>query len=202
MADLATRMEAAFGTLGMNQPVFSPKNYRDTIVEMLKLRGRMDAEKYVQDTPTDWQPPAPDPSAGDPNMVIAQAEKQKADAKVQQMAQESQLKLQESQAEAQNEIRKLQLQLQKVQMEAELAQRQAAADMQLKWSQLAATVETQRLQIEATNKMTIRQQDLQADIQREKHALESGIQAGTNAATDGKGTKTVRVVIAHEKAGE
>src|SRR6266487_3361489 len=202
MADLASRMEQAFAAQGMNQPVFSPKNYRDALVEMLKLRGRMDAEKYVQDVPADWQPPKPDPSAGDPNMVIAQAEKQKADAKVQQMAQESQLKLQESQAEAQNEIRKLQLQLQKVQMEAELAQRQAAADMQLKWSQLAATVETQSLQIEATNKVTIRQQDLQAAIQREKHALESGIQAGTNAATDGKGTKTVRVVIAHEKAGE
>ncbi len=202
MADLATRMESAFAQLGMNQPVFSPKNYRDTLVEMLRLRGRMDAEAYVQDVPADWKPPAPPPGAGDPNMVIAQAEKAKADAKVQQMGQESQLHAQKAQADSAAKMHELEIKIQTLQAEAALERQQAASEMQLKWSQLAATVETQRLQIEATNKMTIRQQDLQADIQREKHALESGIQAGTNAATDGKGTKTVRVVIAHEKASE
>src|SRR6266699_5173644 len=171
----------------MNQPVFSPKNYRDTLVEMLRLRGRMDAEAYVQDVPADWKPPAPDPGAGDPNMVIAKAEEKKADAKIQQMGQESQLKMAQAAAESQTKIHQLEIQLQKMQAEAELARRESAMEMELKWSQLAATIETQRLQIEATNKMTIRQQDLQADIQREKHALESGVQAGADAATDKKG---------------
>jgi hypothetical protein len=197
MADLATRMEQAFGQLGLNQPVFSPKNYRDVLVEMLRLRGRMDAEAYVQDVPANWQPP-PQPT-GDPNMLIAQGEKAKADAKVQQMAQETQLKMEKQQADSAAKVHALEIQLQKMAADHALDQRQIAMDFQLEVSKLAATVEMQRLQIEATSQLQIRQQDLQADIQREKHSLEAGINAGTNAATDGKGTKTVRVVIAHEK---
>jgi len=199
MADLATRMEQAFAQLGMNQPVFSPKNYRDVIVEMMKLRGRMDAESFVQDVKADWQPPQQ--QTGDPNMLIAQAEKQKADAKVQQMAAETQQKSEKQQADAAAKMHALEIQLQKLQADHVLDRQQAAMDFQFKLEQLAATVETQRLQIEATNKIAIRQQDLQADIQREKHSLEAGVKAGADAATDNKGTKTVRVVIAHEKAG-
>lgn len=61
---------------GLSNPFVTPKQYRDTMVKILKLKGRMDAETFYQDIPADWQPPPP--PQNDPNMVIAQAEVMKA----------------------------------------------------------------------------------------------------------------------------
>jgi hypothetical protein len=77
LADVATKMELIFQTAGLANPIVSPKQYRDTLVKMLRLRGRMDADAFFNDVPANWQPPAPQ-GGNDPQTLVAQAEAQKA----------------------------------------------------------------------------------------------------------------------------
>jgi hypothetical protein len=83
LSETLADMKETIATMGPSNPIVSMRQYRDTLVKRLKLRGRMDAESFFLETDPNWQPPPPPPGAGDPNMVIAQAEAAKAAAEVQ-----------------------------------------------------------------------------------------------------------------------
>jgi hypothetical protein len=100
---ILTRMDGIFEKWGAQNPIVTAKQYRDAIVDELKLMGRMDAEMYFQDVPADWAPPPPPPGAGDPNMIIAQAEASKAAAVVAEKKNQSQIDVEAHQNRMQKE---------------------------------------------------------------------------------------------------
>jgi len=88
LAAVAQNQYQILTAFGMGQPMVTPKQYRDTLVKMLKLKGREDAETFYGDIPPNWQPPPQPPS---PEVIMAQAEMTKANALAQQHAADIQL---------------------------------------------------------------------------------------------------------------
>jgi hypothetical protein len=143
LQDVATRMENIFGTWGPGNPMVGPKEYRDTIVKMLKARGRADAASFFKEVDPNWQPPKPDPSQGDPNMVIAQAEATKAatDAAVKQHG--VQLDEKKHQIEAERRASEQQLKIQDLEMNDALEREKIEADITLRLMEMRLKYNTQ-----------------------------------------------------------
>lgn len=163
LAETAAKMEGIMGgPLGLGNPLVSMKQYRDTLVRMLKLRGRNDAEAFYKDVDPNWQPPPPPPQ--DPNMVIAQAEQKKADAEVAKKQADAALDQARHQAEQVKKMAEVELQRQKMLMEDARAREQMAQTVSLKIAEINAQYGTQ-----------IRQQDIDESIKREKTRIDAAV---------------------------
>jgi len=75
----AAKQEQILQTLGPSNPLCGIGQLRHTYATLLELQGFRDTTKFFSAVPLDWQPP-PQPPQPDPNMVLAQAEMQKAQA--------------------------------------------------------------------------------------------------------------------------
>jgi len=75
----AAKQEQILQTLGPSNPLCGIGQLRHTYATLLELQGFRDTTKFFSPVPLDWQPP-PQPPQPDPNMVLAQAEMQKAQA--------------------------------------------------------------------------------------------------------------------------
>jgi len=75
----AAKQEQILQTLGPSNPLCGIGQLRHTYATLLELQGFRDTTKFFSAVPLDWQPP-PSPPQPDPNMVLAQAEMQKAQA--------------------------------------------------------------------------------------------------------------------------
>lgn len=218
LAEAATKMEGIFNTMGISNPIVTPKQYRDTLVTMLKLRGRVDAEQFYQDVDPNWQPPPQQPS--DPNMVIAQAEQQKAQAHVQKQQADTQLDQVRQQTEAMHKDRAAALKEAEMNQTGQLTREKMDREDRLRREEMILQDQRERQRIQLEHERSLRQQDTDAAVQhaktvadnQTKHAvgMAQASAAGSekkSAETAGGGsdgekksaTKTVRVVIAHEK---
>lgn len=159
LAETSQKMEQIFGTMGLANPIVSLKQYRDTLVKMLKLRGRMDAEAFYKDVDPNWQPPPP--PVQDPNMVIAQAEQMKAQTQHEAAIAKAQLEQQKHEMQAQAKIQELELKLQ-----------QQAVDATLEREKMALQAETQIAMAELNAKVTLNQQQFEATVDELRAHLE------------------------------
>jgi hypothetical protein len=82
LAEAAADMMQLFQLFGMSQPLVGPAEYRRIRVEMLKLRGRTDAELFYKKVDPNWAPPPQQPN--EPAMVAAQAQAEKSKAEIAQ----------------------------------------------------------------------------------------------------------------------
>ncbi|WP_445599993.1 portal protein [Azospirillum sp. A39] len=104
------------GRFGLNNPLVTLGQLRDTLAEICAIYGFKDADRFFQRVDPNMQPPPPPPDAA---TVKAQAD-------------------------AQAEMAKLQLQAQKQQAELRLKERQLEAEMQLRREQMVAEFQLKR----------------------------------------------------------
>lgn len=160
LAETAAKMEGIMGgPLGLNNPLVSMKQYRDTLVRMLKLRGRNDAEAFYKEVDPNWQPPPPPPQ--DPNMVIAQAEMQKAQAEVAKKQADAALEQAKHQAEEVKKAAELQLKREQMYLEDQREREKLAADIAIRTAQIRAQFS-----------VDLKEADIDAAITHEKHRME------------------------------
>ncbi len=143
LQDTATRMENIFATWGPANPMVGPKEYRDTIVKMLKARGRADAASFFKEVDPNWQPPQPDPSKGDPNMIIAQAEATKASAVAAEKQHQAQIEEAKHQVDIERRATDLQLKAQEMEMSDALEREKIEADITLRLMEMRLKYGTQ-----------------------------------------------------------
>lgn len=190
LSETALKQEQILQTMGLGNPLVTPKQYRDTLVKTLKLRGRMDAESFYQEVPENWQPPPPPQQ--DPNMVIAQAEVERAKADVAK-----------KQADVQLEAKKHEVEIMR-----------QAEDLRIREKDIDLTDEREREKIEAEIALQIREMNLKynaqvtaeqihADIEQQRVELDAEVakhKADVDAeAKSGKGVRRHR--IEHDEKG-
>ena len=76
------KQELIFTTMGMNQPVVSPKQYATALKKWTELSGWRNSDMFFSDVPDGWQPPPPPPPPEDPKVTIAKMQLQMAQQKL------------------------------------------------------------------------------------------------------------------------
>ena len=170
LAEASTKMEGIFSTMGLNNPIVGPKQYRDTLVAMLKLRGRMDAEKYYKDVDPNWQP-TPQP-AQDPNMVIAQAEQAKAQAHIQKQQADVQLDAQKHQVETMRKGEDLELKRQEMMMVDQREREKMAMELALEEKKLYLEHQRSVNEAQLSKEVEIRKAEIAAEAQKHARKIE------------------------------
>jgi hypothetical protein len=210
LAEAAVKMEGIFNTMGLDNPIVSPKQYRDTLVEMLKLRGRVDAEQHFKDVPANWQPPQKQPN--DPNMVIAMAEKQKADSHVQKEQAGVQLEQQKHQADQAKQQADAQQKERGMMMEAALEREKLALEEKLRREEMLLQDQREREKMQLEHQRELQKQatdrevahtKIQADKESKEKIAETTAEATKEAAKEKpekeeKADRTIKVVVSHE----
>lgn len=176
-------MKSMFQMWGPSNPIVTPRQYRDINVRMLKLRGQMDAENFFQETDPNWQPPPPPQQ--DPNMVIAEAEKAKAETQAQAALHKAQMEEQKHQMILQDKIRELELKIQQTQVDAQLEREKVAiqAQTQIAVAQINAQMEEQRQSLDETMRKLQIMLDHVAKVHKSEIDAEAKIVAAESAPT-------------------
>lgn len=128
---IAAKQEQIMGTMGVNNPIVTPLEYRNTLAKITELSGFKNAAEFFAD-PRNAPPQQPQQPAPDPRIAM---EMQKMQAEM-QMAQ-------------QKAAQDLQLQKEKMQMEFAFKREQMAAELQLRQQELAFERELRAQQIVA-----------------------------------------------------
>jgi hypothetical protein len=76
LAQVAGKQEQIMQQGGMDNPLSGIPEYRNTLARMLETAGIADVTSYFKTLPPGWQPP-PQPQKSDPNEVLAEVERQK-----------------------------------------------------------------------------------------------------------------------------
>ena len=206
--DVATKQEQILQNYGPTNPIVNVKQYRDTLAEMLALRGKKDASKYFKEI-TDEQvqqmeeaaknappPPSPEMELAKAQIQIeqtkAQAKIQSDQAKAQITAQlereKAQIQAQLMQVESQHKIEiermKMEIEREKMRLEDDRERDKQAADIALKIAEL-----------ETTTGVELNEQAITAQIERERIQSQA---EGTSAKIE----STERVAGEKVKSGE
>lgn len=124
LAGLAQKQELILQSLGPQNPLVSLSQYSNTLSKMVELAGFRNANQFVTQLPADFQmpeqPPQVDPQAQAAEM-LAQVEREKAQAKMQVDA---------AKLEAEMQIQSAKLALERDRMQAEMARKQLELEMQ------------------------------------------------------------------------
>ncbi len=164
LLEISVKQENILQTMGQQNPYCNAKQYRDTLAEMIALRGRKDAGKYFLEI-TDEQvqqmaeaaknaPPPPNPE-----QQMVEIEKQKAQAKMQleQTTAQANMQLEQARMERQHQLeidktqREHQLESEKAARESEKDQREAAAreaEFRMKYEEMIATLALKERELE------------------------------------------------------
>jgi len=126
---IAAKQEQIMGTMGMNNPIVTPLEYRNTLAKITELSGFKNAGEFFAD-PRNAPPQRPKQPPPDPRIAM-EMQKMQADM---QMAQ-------------QKAAQDLQLQKEKMQMEFAFKREQMAAELQLRQQELAFERELRAQQI-------------------------------------------------------
>lgn len=201
LGEIVAKMEEIFKIFGLNNPFVSEQQYRDTLAEIIELKGK-DPTRYFK--PIDQQAldqqkqqaaqAAAQQGQQNPEMMLAQAqiqlEAQKAQAKqaLEEQKAAAQIQLEQARAERQHmlELDKAQreeaaraqdarIELERIHLEDDRLRDQQAADIELK-----------RYELELTHTATISQAQLTADIEQQR--------TSTQAAVDVHATETQAAV--------
>jgi hypothetical protein len=206
LQEVATKQEAIFNTMGLSNPIVTVKQYRDTLVKMLKLRGRQDADAFFQPVDPNWQPPPPPQQ--DPNMVIAQAEMHKAETQRMEAEASARIKQAETEAKFQDKIRELELKIAASAVDAQLEREKMALDAQTKLAvaEMQAGIELNQQRFEQGL------DELKAHMDHIATNHKSGLDAQAKVASGAKEievdhddqgrVKRLRITKAAEKAAE
>ncbi len=189
--DTATKQEQIMEKLGPNNPIVDLKQYRDTLAEMLALRGKKDVSRYFKEITDDQikqmaeaaknapPPPSPEMELAKAQIQIEQskaqakmaADQQKAQVSAQLESHKAQLEAQIRQIESQHKIQieqmKLQIERERMQLEDDRERDKQAADIVLKATEL-----------QVTTGVELNEQAITAQIERERMQSQA---EGTNA---------------------
>ena len=83
------KQEEIFGTLGLNNPLVTPAQYRNTLAKIIELSGFRDAAMFINELPADYQMPEPDQqeeASQTPEGMLAQVQAQAIQADIQKKA--------------------------------------------------------------------------------------------------------------------
>jgi len=176
----AAKQEQILQLLGPTNPLCGLGQLRHTYGTLLELQGFKDTTKFFNPLPSNWQPP-PQPPAPDPNMVLAQAEMQKAQAalaKQQADFQIAQIKAQQEMADLKAQLiskeAELQLEREGMHLTDDRERDKAEADIALRAAELNAKYPTD---------MAIQQ--LEAQLRREEMATKVHIASLKPAPANG-----------------
>lgn len=89
----ASKQEQLLTTMGVDNPLVSLRQYRNTMARILRLGGFRDPSEFFREVPEDFQPPAPAQPPQDPQMAAVQLQAQVEQAKLAQQQQAEQAKL-------------------------------------------------------------------------------------------------------------
>lgn len=179
--DIVTKQEQILQQMGPQNPIVNLKQYRDTMAEMLALRGKKDASKYFLEI-TDQQiqqmaeaaknappPPSPEMELAKAQIQIEQtkaqakiaADQAKAQVSAQLESHKAQLEAQIRQIESQHKIQieeiKMQIERERMQLEDDRERDKQAADIALKVTEM-----------EVTAGVDLNEQAITAQIERER----------------------------------
>jgi hypothetical protein len=153
LADTVARMEKVFEVMGLENPLVSLVEYRNTLAQMVELAGHPDSENYWKTvTPEQLQQiaaaKAQEPPPPTPEQVIAQAQ-----IEIEKMKVEKDIAIKEAE---------LELKRQQVMLEDDRERDKTAAEIILK-----------KFEIEAKFSVQIQAEQLNAEIQRERNSSQA-----------------------------
>src|SRR5882672_5143285 len=176
----AAKQEQILQLLGPTNPLCGLGQLRHTYGTLLELQGFKDTTKFFNPLPSNWQPPAQPPQP-DPNMVLAQAEMQKAQAalaKQQADFQIAQVKAAQEMADLKAQLiskeAELQLEREGMHLTDDRERDKAEADIALRAAELNAKYPTDRAIAE-----------LEAQLRREEMATKVHIASLKPAPSNG-----------------
>lgn len=145
IAAVLQKQEQILGTQGMNNPLVSLTQYRQTLGRFIESAGFKDSTEFFKEIPPELeqmiaqpQPPQPDPTT---QAVMAQVQ-----AQIQADQMRAQNEIQVAQAKAQADI---QLQREKAAAEIQLKREKAQADLEIKTAEFNAEARLKALQVGA-----------------------------------------------------
>lgn len=68
---IISKQELILQTMGMDQPIVSPKQYATALKKWSELAGWTNSSMFFSDVPDGWKPPPPPPPPEDPKVTIA-----------------------------------------------------------------------------------------------------------------------------------
>jgi hypothetical protein len=94
LTTIAAKQEQIMQTMGPQNPLVTPQQYRNTLVRIAELSGFKNSEDFFQDPSMVPPPPPPPPPPPDPAQILAEVEKEKIMADIQNKQAELELKRQ------------------------------------------------------------------------------------------------------------
>lgn len=197
---VAQKQEAIMMQAGAGNPICGPKEYRNTLAQMIMAMGQKSAAPFFKEIPDNWQPPPPQP---DPKTQAMQAKLQMDQAKAasdaqlkqQQFAHDKALadaKLQADSVASEREAQsKHELQAIQIAADAKLAQAKAAAEAALAQQRIEAEMVLARERMAAELELARWKEAQAVKLQRQRIAsmpqvtMQSGAQKGMNGTESG-----------------
>jgi len=167
--------------LGPANPLAGLGRLRYTLVKMLKLKGRKDADEFFAPLPLDWQPP-PAPPQPSPEMMIAQAEMAKAEAEVAK-----------KQADVAAEQQKNELETLRQSADLQLRREEMVARMQIEQAKLQAELQIKQLELQLQYASETEQAQLKAQIAQQLELIKAETKLQIAEATKGSKEKIIRI---------
>ena len=90
LAGIAEKQETIMRELGLDNPICSIPQYRNTLARMVELTGFKDAGQFFNEIPPDWTPPD-EPEQKSPEEMLAEVQMKEIEANIQKKAAELQL---------------------------------------------------------------------------------------------------------------
>ena len=186
----AAKQEQILQTLGPSNPLCGIGQLRHTYATLLELQGFRDTTKFFSAVPLDWQPP-PQPPQPDPNMVLAQAEMQKAQASLAKQQADFQI----AQIAAAQEMANLKAQL--ATKDAELALEREGMHLtdDRERDKVEADIALRAAELQAKYPTNIAIKQLEAQIAREQIASDEKIAAMPPAPNGDKPPKKRKMTV-------
>ena len=91
LSQIALKQDEIIKTWGINNPMVSLAQYRNTLARMVELSGFKNASDYFTEVPADWVPPESNESQSSPEQMLAEVQMQSIQADIEKKAADLQL---------------------------------------------------------------------------------------------------------------
>jgi hypothetical protein len=173
---IATKQAEVMEKAGPSNPIVGWKEYRDTLAEMIELRGKKNTDKYLkpvtqeqldkmaEDAAKQGPPPSPD-------MMLAQAQIESTKMKVEADIKNNELKAQRDLMLKQADMA---MRWKEIQMEDERERIRAASEDDRERDKQAAEIQLKVKELELKHQMDIREAELSAEIELTRSTNQAG----------------------------
>jgi hypothetical protein len=173
---MADKQESLMARFGLDNPLVSLTEYRQTLASMSEIAGFKDASRFFKEIDPNQPAAPPQPPAPDPIMMQMQIEKLKTD---------SQIQINQA---------KLQMDGQSKQQDAQLAVQKLQAEIQIKEADMAARLELEKQKLQA--ELALKEMELQLKSQPQVNTdMEGVLKRLTQAQADH--AATLSAVLKH-----